>query len=163
MTAPSFEGTVAAVIGHGDHAHRAIAVALAEAGADVAIATMERTQTEEYGANSIANEIWAIGRQHFVRQMNVADRADVVAFAAEVPSRLKACDVVVTVAPTDPKALFEAFAPQLEQRPNSVFVVATLGGPRLPAVEGAAFSVIIRVIEELEHSDIVNAVLSVRN
>jgi NAD(P)-dependent dehydrogenase (short-subunit alcohol dehydrogenase family) len=55
-------GKVVAIVGTGSDLDRAIAVACAEAGADVALGTERATREQDYRMNSVANEIWAIGR-----------------------------------------------------------------------------------------------------
>lgn len=89
------KGTVAAVIGCGRDVERAIAVGLAEAGADIALGTVDRSQEQDFGTNSIANEIWSIGREHFVRVMDALEATEVTAFADEVWDRLGRCDLLV--------------------------------------------------------------------
>ena len=95
MTAPGLAGKVVALICRGVDADRAIAVACAEAGADVALATVEPIQEQEFATASIANEVWAIGRKQFNRLLDSADPASVAAFAAEVWDRLGGCDLLV--------------------------------------------------------------------
>jgi NAD(P)-dependent dehydrogenase (short-subunit alcohol dehydrogenase family) len=92
----ALKGRVAAVIGCGSEADRAIAVALAEAGADIALGTVDRSQAQDFGTNSIANEIWSVGREHFVRVMDALEATEVTAFADEVWDRLGRCDLLVT-------------------------------------------------------------------
>jgi NAD(P)-dependent dehydrogenase (short-subunit alcohol dehydrogenase family) len=91
----ALKGRVAAVIGCGSEADRAIAVALAEAGADIALGTVDRSQAQDFGTNSIANEIWSVGREHFVRVMDALEATEVTAFADEVWDRLGRCDLLV--------------------------------------------------------------------
>jgi NAD(P)-dependent dehydrogenase (short-subunit alcohol dehydrogenase family) len=104
-------GRVIAVIGNGDDFHRAVAVQCAEAGADIALATVH--SSEEFAVNSIANEIWTIGREHFVRMMDAAEPTDIVAFADECWDRLKRCDALAwtyskpTSVPVEELALHE--------------------------------------------------------
>jgi NAD(P)-dependent dehydrogenase (short-subunit alcohol dehydrogenase family) len=61
-TALDFTGKVVAIVASGSDVDRAIAVALAEAGADIAFATFAKVQAQEFALASIANEVWAIGR-----------------------------------------------------------------------------------------------------
>ena len=82
MTA-ELEGRVIALVCRGSEADRAIAVALAEAGANLALGTVTRTQDEEFSTASIANEVWAMGREQFNRVIDAADPAE----AAEVAER----------------------------------------------------------------------------
>ena len=56
-------GRNALVLGVERPAGRRAAVALAEAGADVAVVTVSGETAAEFAANSTANEFWAIGRQ----------------------------------------------------------------------------------------------------
>jgi NAD(P)-dependent dehydrogenase (short-subunit alcohol dehydrogenase family) len=73
----SLEGKAALVIGASNPLGRAAAVALAEAGADVGVATTTRSPREEVTANSCANEIWALNRKGFAAAIDVADEPDV--------------------------------------------------------------------------------------
>ena len=93
MTHPDLSGQVVAVIGSGDAVHRAIAVACAEAGAALALASVHLS--EEFAVNSIANEIWSIGREHFVRLMDAIEPTDIAAFADECWDRLTRCDALI--------------------------------------------------------------------
>lgn len=86
-------GKVVAIVGTGSDADRAIAVACAEAGADLALATESSERDQDYGMNSIANEIWAIGREHFVRVLDGA--AGVEDLVAEARERFGRCDAIV--------------------------------------------------------------------
>jgi NAD(P)-dependent dehydrogenase (short-subunit alcohol dehydrogenase family) len=89
------DGRAIALVCRGSEADRAIAVALAEAGANVALGTVTRAQDEEFATASIANEIWAMGREQFNRVLDAADPAAAAAFAAEVCDRLGRCDGLV--------------------------------------------------------------------
>jgi NAD(P)-dependent dehydrogenase (short-subunit alcohol dehydrogenase family) len=88
-------GKKALVIGAPNSIGRAIAVALADAGADVAVATSTRSQGEEVGANSCANEIWAMDRKGFAQAIDAAEEADVEALVQRVVSELGRIDVLV--------------------------------------------------------------------
>jgi len=63
MSAQPLAGRNALVLGVERPAGRHAAVALAEAGADVAVVTLTEDTTAEFAANSAANEFWAIGRK----------------------------------------------------------------------------------------------------
>lgn len=56
-------GRNALVLGVERPAGRKAAVALAEAGANVAVVTLTEDATAEFAANSTANEFWALGRK----------------------------------------------------------------------------------------------------
>jgi NAD(P)-dependent dehydrogenase (short-subunit alcohol dehydrogenase family) len=59
-------GRKALVLGVERPAGRRAAVALAEAGADVAVVTLSEETEAEFAGHSTANELWAIGRQGVV-------------------------------------------------------------------------------------------------
>jgi NAD(P)-dependent dehydrogenase (short-subunit alcohol dehydrogenase family) len=61
--AGALAGRVALVLGVERPAGRAAAVALVEAGADVAVCTLSEDSAAEVEAQSTANEFWALGRQ----------------------------------------------------------------------------------------------------
>jgi NAD(P)-dependent dehydrogenase (short-subunit alcohol dehydrogenase family) len=63
MAAQPLAGRNALVLGVERPAGRRAAVALAEAGADVAVVTLSEETAAEFAANSTANEFWAIGRK----------------------------------------------------------------------------------------------------
>ena len=59
---PDYLGNkVALVIGGGDETHRGVCVALAQAGALIAVAGAAPELSAEAALHSIANEVWAIG------------------------------------------------------------------------------------------------------
>ena len=88
-------GRVVALIGAGSARDRAIAVALAEAGANIAIATEQPIQEQEFATASIANEVWAIGREQFSAVIDASDDAQMAGFLAEVRTRLGRLDAIV--------------------------------------------------------------------
>jgi NAD(P)-dependent dehydrogenase (short-subunit alcohol dehydrogenase family) len=94
-----YEGKVVALICAGDEEDRALAIALAEAGARLGIATLHATQQEEFATASIANEVWAIGREQFSHVLDAGDPAAVAAFARLVAERLGHCDELVVSLP----------------------------------------------------------------
>ena len=63
MTALPLDGRNALVLGVERPAGRRAAVALAEAGANVAVVTISEDVKAKFAANSTANEFWAIGRK----------------------------------------------------------------------------------------------------
>jgi NAD(P)-dependent dehydrogenase (short-subunit alcohol dehydrogenase family) len=60
----TLEGLVALISGADGHFGRPVAVALAEAGADLALATSTADDASVFAVSSIANELWALGRRH---------------------------------------------------------------------------------------------------
>ena len=68
---------VALVIGAGDETHRGVCVALAQAGALVAVAGAAPELSAEAALHSIANEVWAIGKQACVITLSPEDASSV--------------------------------------------------------------------------------------
>jgi len=91
----SLVGKVALVIGASNPLGRAAAVALAEAGADVGVATTTRSQREEVAANSCANEIWALDRKGFAQAIDAADEREVDSLVERGISELGRLDILV--------------------------------------------------------------------
>jgi NAD(P)-dependent dehydrogenase (short-subunit alcohol dehydrogenase family) len=85
----------ALVIGASNPIGRAIAVALAEAGADVALGTTTRAQAEEVLANSCSNEMWALNRKSFALAIDAASESDVNALIERTISEFGRLDVLV--------------------------------------------------------------------
>lgn len=85
----------ALVIGASNSIGRAIAVALAEAGADVAVATTTRAQSEEVIANSCSNEMWALNRKSFAQAIDASSEPDVDALISRAVSEFGRLDVLV--------------------------------------------------------------------
>jgi NAD(P)-dependent dehydrogenase (short-subunit alcohol dehydrogenase family) len=91
----SLVGKAALVIGASNPLGRAAAVALAEAGADVGVATTTRSSREEVAANSCANEIWALNRKGFAQALDAADESDVESLVERAVSELGRLDILV--------------------------------------------------------------------
>ena len=97
MPNDTLAGQVIAAIGGGDAHHRAVALAAAEAGASVALATFNVIPAQEFSVNSVANEIWAIGRDHFADVIEASDPEQMGAFAQKAWRELGRCDAIVVV------------------------------------------------------------------
>ncbi len=71
------DGQKALVLGGAGAVGRAIATALAEAGAAVSVASLTKARDEEFALNSVANEIWALDRKGAPLAIDAADPAQV--------------------------------------------------------------------------------------
>lgn len=95
MTRPNLDGRGVAIICAGTPLDRAIAVAFAESGASIGLATLAETQEQEFAIASIANEVWAVGHDQLTRVMDATDPAAVASFQLEVLDRLGRCDILI--------------------------------------------------------------------
>ncbi len=90
---------VALVIGGGGEMHRGVAVALAQAGADIAVSGAAPDLAAEAALHSISNEIWALGRRSTVVKLNSDDFAAFAAALDRAKSELGRADLVVRADP----------------------------------------------------------------
>jgi len=97
MVTTQFElsGKVALVVGGATALGRAIGVALAEAGADVAFTTLTANRQEEVAANSAVNEVWALGRKGFAMAIDATDVAQVEVAVRRTVDELGRLDILV--------------------------------------------------------------------
>ena len=153
---------VVALVCRGSEEDRAIAVALAEAGADLALGTVSVAQVEEFSTASIANEVWAIGREQFNSVLDASDPAAAAAFAAEVCDRLGRCDAVV-IAPGPATRI------QVDELSRDEWDSIVAGGLTAPLVAAIAFSQVIErggggaiavVIDGAPHGDVAGAMMA---
>jgi NAD(P)-dependent dehydrogenase (short-subunit alcohol dehydrogenase family) len=86
----SFEGKKALVTGGGRGIGRAIALAFARQGADVAVAARSRAEVE-----SVASEIRSHGRKAFVRALDLADSNAAVDLVNSAAAELGSLDILV--------------------------------------------------------------------
>jgi 2-deoxy-D-gluconate 3-dehydrogenase len=97
MVTRQFElsGKAALVVGGSTALGRAIGVALAEAGADVAFTSLNVDRQEEVAANSAVNEVWALGRKGFATAIDATDPAQVEAAVRRAVDELGRLDILV--------------------------------------------------------------------
>lgn len=159
---PGLDGKVVAIVCRGGDDDRAIAVALAEAGADLAFATVSRAQQEEFSTASIANEVWALGREQFNVVTDAADPADAAAFADQVCDRLGRCDAVVIAPGPAPFVDFD----ELSRDEWEPMAAQGLTAPLITAqafsrvIERGGGGVVIFVDDGADHANVAGAVLS---
>jgi NAD(P)-dependent dehydrogenase (short-subunit alcohol dehydrogenase family) len=148
-------GLVVALMGPGTQLERELAVACAEAGADLAFATTTPAGDEEFALNSIANEAWALGREQFVTVLDATDPAQVMAFAEQVWDRYGRCDVLVCAHHAPATAPLDELSPDewcatLEANLSAPFYAAQAFGRLMERAHGGA---IVFLARELEGAD----------
>lgn len=158
----ALDGRAIAIVCRGSEADRAIAVALAEAGANLALGTVTQSQPEEFATASIANEVWAIGREQFNRVLDASDPAAAAAFAAEVVDTLGRCDAAVIACGASPDVPFDELSRD-EWEPmatEALTVPIFMGQAFWRVLERAGGGVIIFVVETAAHHDVAGSVLA---
>ena len=125
----SLDGKRALVIGASNAIGRAIAVALAEAGADVAVATTTPSKDEETAANSCANEVWALDRKGFAQAIEAADETAVSALVERTVGELGGIEVLVNAHDLP----FARPVPEIDFAEWRRVIDVNLGGPFLAA------------------------------
>ncbi len=107
MTSEALAGRNAIVIGVERPLGREAAVALAEAGADVAVVTLSEATESEFAANSVANELWALDRKGIALTSYGGETA-VREAIADATAELGPLRIVVYHAPAPlPKTIFD--------------------------------------------------------
>ena len=151
-------GSTALVTGGGRGIGRAIALTLAEAGADVAVAARTMSQVEQ-----VSEEIKALNRRSLPVQVDVADPQDVAAMVSRTTSELGKIDILVNNAGISGKSPLisldtnawhqiietnlsgplyccRAVAPQmLERRSGRIINISSTSGA-MPSADGAAYN-----------------------
>ena len=143
----ALDGKRALVIGASNAIGRAIAVALAEAGADVAVATTTPSKDEETAANSCANEIWALDRKGFAQAIEAADEADVSALVERTVGELGGLEVRVNAhdlpfAQPAPETDFAEWRRVLDVNLGGPFLASRAVGQRMLAEDHPGGSII---------------------
>lgn len=100
---------------------RALVVGLAEAGADVAIASLSPETKAEFAINSALNELWALGRQGLALAIDASDAAQVRAAVATAEQELGRLDLAVVIAENETAVALDALRDALPGREVAVF------------------------------------------
>jgi NAD(P)-dependent dehydrogenase (short-subunit alcohol dehydrogenase family) len=93
----SLQGKRALVVGGETALGRAIAVGLAEAGADVAVASLSRDTKAEFAINSALNELWALGRRGAALAIDARSVVELRAAVARAEAELGGLDAAIAV------------------------------------------------------------------
>ncbi|MDA1147236.1 MAG: SDR family oxidoreductase [Chloroflexi bacterium] len=112
---------------------RALAVGLAEAGADVSLTTLGDDATEELAARSISAAVTALGRRSAVRRVDLTDPTAVAAAVAGIESDVAPLDILVNAQhganiKSVLKASLADWQRELDRNATSVFVATQAVG-----------------------------------
>jgi len=91
----ALQGKVALVIGASNIIGRAIALALAEAGGDVALASVQRRQKETEAIHLCLSEIQVLGRKGFAQTIDAGNEDHVNALVQHVTTELGRLDILI--------------------------------------------------------------------
>ncbi|MEX0785526.1 MAG: SDR family NAD(P)-dependent oxidoreductase [Dehalococcoidia bacterium] len=97
MSDQTLAGKRVLVLGGETALGRAIAVGLAERGADVAIASLTRDTKAEFAINSALNELWAMNRKGVALAIDASDGGQLRDAVARAEGELGALDLGVAV------------------------------------------------------------------
>ena len=140
---------------------RGLAVALAEAGADVSVTTLNDDGDEETAANSILNECWATGRKGVARRLDLGDPAAVSAALDAIESEIAPVDILVNaghganIKPVLDASLGE-WEGELRRNATSVFVACQATAKRML---DRGYGRIINLVSILHDRGVPNAAL----
>ena len=135
MTGISFSGKRILVLGGETAQGRALAIALAERGADIAIASLTASPDAGFAINSALNELWALDRRGVALAIDASDAAalrDAVARAERELGRLDAAAAV-----DDSRITIDALRDALAERAVIVVAPDTLVDDAIDEVVGA--------------------------
>ena len=95
MSEGDLQGKRVLVIGGETALGRAIVIGLAEAGADIAVASLTSDTKAEFAINSALNEVWALGRKGVALAIDASDPEMLRRAAEQAESELGEMDLVV--------------------------------------------------------------------
>ena len=116
MSGTDLHGKRVLVVGGETALGRALAVGLAEAGADVAIASLSPDTKAEFAVNSALNELWALGRRGVALVIDASDAAQVRDAVERAELGLGRLDLAAAVAPDEGAVALDALRAALAER-----------------------------------------------
>jgi 3-oxoacyl-[acyl-carrier protein] reductase len=143
MLYPNLEGRVALVTGGGRGIGRAIALTLAEAGADVAVNYCERAEAAE----ATADQIRGLGRRAEVVQADVSRAADAARLVEATEGRLGPIDILINNAGISEPCAIEELTEELFDRTIAVNLKAAFlcSQAVLPGMRARGFGRIVNI------------------
>ena len=137
-----FDGRVALIAGAASPFARTTAVALAEAGADIALAVDSLEEADLFAMNSIANELWALGRRHAAIALEPGHLADSVTQAVAELGRIDILISLPAAPPTGADQIIEtaesSVLEHLQRRLGGILLLCRAAGAAMRASGGTA-------------------------
>lgn len=136
-----------ALVGPGGPPLRALALALAEVGRPIGLATLAPAQAHEFATASIANELWALGADHLHRVLDAADPAALGAFLAELEDRFGPLAALAVDPGPLPDIPFDEFSidewlPLAHERLGAALVAIRCAAPLLERAGGGPVAIV---------------------
>ncbi len=143
MLYPNLEGRVALVTGAGRGIGRAIALTLAEAGADVAVNYRERAESAE----ATAKEIRALGRRAEIAQADVSRSAEVARLVETTEASLGPIDILINNAGVSEPCTIEELTEELFERTLTINLKSAFLCTQavLPGMQARGFGRIVNI------------------
>ena len=114
------------VVGGEMEVGRAVLIGLAEAGADVAIASLTADTKAEFAINSALNEVWALGRKGLALAIDASDAEMLRRATEQAESELGAIDLVVVVGDLANEALAGRDTIELGQDADTAHAISSI-------------------------------------
>ena len=125
------------VVGGETELGRALTIALAEGGVDVAIASLTQGKDADFAVNSALNELWAMGRQGVGLIIDASDDGEMRAATLRAERELGRIDLAAVVAEGGDGVALEALGGALGNRPVIEITPDGKAGDALQAVAEA--------------------------
>ena len=120
------QGKRVLVVGGEMEVGRAVLIGLAEAGADVAIASLTSDTKAEFAINSALNEVWALGRKGLALVIDASDTEMLRRGVEQAESELGAIDLVVVVGDLANEALAGRDTIELAQDADTAHAISSI-------------------------------------
>ncbi|MGI8551169.1 MAG: SDR family NAD(P)-dependent oxidoreductase [Dehalococcoidia bacterium] len=96
-----FAGHTVLIVGAGSRYGRPLTIALAEAGANIAVAGSSRATDETFAVASVANELWALGGRYLTLTMDLQEPSSVVEAIGRTLTEFGKIDLLVNAVEFD--------------------------------------------------------------
>lgn len=126
MSESDLQGKIVLVVGGETELGRAVLIGLAEAGADIAIASLTPHTQAEFAINSALNELWALGRKGLALAIDASDAELLRKGVEQAESELGAIDLVVVVGDLANEALAGRDTIELGQDADTAHAISSI-------------------------------------